>query len=78
VTVFYPLNPLFGRELPVFRRYGAGGTSQVEVKVDGERQGIPVWMTDENLCAEMTSGFVPSCSLTSLFEFRALLLSSEL
>jgi hypothetical protein len=78
VKVYYSLHPLFGQDVPVFRRYGRGESQQVEVQLAGRRQGVPGWMTDEDRCARFSLGTEPRCSLASLLELVRLLQASGL
>ncbi len=79
VTVHYPLHPLYGRgELPIRQRSGAGDAEQYLVEVEQGAQAIPVWMTDERRCAQMTTGFDPQCALGSYLSLLTLIRSSDL
>ena len=79
VVVYYPLHPFFGRgKLPVCRRRGTGHAEHVEVQIDGVRQALPLWMTDERFCNRLTMGFEPVCALTALLELILLVHSTEL
>ena len=77
--VHYPLHPLYGRSaLPIRRRLGTGGTEQLDLEVGQQRQVAPAWMTDEQLCARMTVGFDPRCSMPALLELLSLIQSTDL
>jgi hypothetical protein len=79
VTVHYPLHPFYGcGSLVVRQRYGVGGVEQFVVDCEQKCQAIPVWMTDQEACARMTTGFDPCCSLQAILELRALLRSTDL
>ena len=55
-----------------------GNAEYLEVEFQGQRQAVPVWMTDEQLCAGMTLGIVPLCSLSHLSQLQSLLRSARL
>ena len=79
VAVHYPLHPLYGRGgLPVSRRRDIGSIAHVELQIDGQRQAVPAWMTDEPLCARLTCGFTPCCCLPALLELLSLIRSTGL
>ncbi len=78
-TVRYPLHPLVGQgALPIRRRLGTGSNEQFELEVGQQGQVVPAWMTNEQLCARMTMGFDPRCSMASLLELLSLLQSAGL
>lgn len=77
--VHYPLHPFHGRgALPIRRRLGTGSTEQLDLEVGQQRQVVPAWMTDEQLCARMTIGFDPRCSMAALLELLSLIQSAGL
>jgi hypothetical protein len=77
--VRYPLHPLYGRgELRVRQRTGAGDAEQYLVEVEQGAHAIPVWMTDERRCAQMTMGFDPQCALESYLSLLTLIRSLDL
>ena len=79
VTVFYSFHPFCSRgALVVCRRRGIGNVQHVEVQVDDVRQAVPLWMTDEQFCNQLTIGQTPYCSSVSLLQLRALLRSTGL
>lgn len=78
-TVHYPLHPLYGRgALPICRRLGSGSSEQFELEVGQEGQVVPAWMADEQLCAGMTTGIDPRCSIAALLELLSLIQSTGL
>jgi hypothetical protein len=79
VTVHYPLHPLYGRgELRFRQRVGTGDTEQYLVEVEQEAQAVPIWMTDEQCCAQMTTGFDPQCSMASYLALLSLVRAVDL
>ena len=77
VTVYYPLHPFHGGgELPVVRRHGGGRIEQVEVETATRRQVLPLWMTNQDRCQQLSVSADPRCSLTALWELAALLWGS--
>lgn len=79
VTVHYALHPLYGRgELQVRQRHGSGNAEQYVVEVQDEAQAVPVWMTDERRCAQMTIGIDPQGSLSSYLALLSLVRSVDL
>jgi hypothetical protein len=77
LTVYYPLHPFHGGgELPVVRRYGNGRVEQVEVETSRRRQVLPLWMTNQDRCRQLSVGVDPRCSLPALWELAALLRAS--
>jgi hypothetical protein len=77
--VHYPLHPLYGRgELPVRQRHGAGNAEQYLVELEQGAHAVPVWMTDERRCAQMTMGFSPQCELESYLSLLKLIRSVDL
>ncbi len=77
-TLFYPLHPLFGRTTLVVRRSEQDGWEHVLFDGKADRVFVPVWMTNQQLCACMTLGFEPQCSLTALLDLSGLLRAAEL
>ena len=74
LTVYYPFHPFHGGgELPIVRRYGNGRVEQVEVETSGRRQVLPLWMTNQDRCQQLSVGTDPRCSLPALWELTALL-----
>ena len=74
MAIYYPLHPFYGGgELPVVRRHGNGRVEQVEVATATRRQVLPLWMTSQDRCEQLSVGADPRCSLTALWELAALL-----
>jgi len=59
LTIYYPFHPLYGRELPVARRFGAGGILRFELQADDRCVLVPAWMVDAETCRTLTAGDEP-------------------
>lgn len=77
-AIFYPFHPLFGCEYAVHRRHGFGGTQQIELQLKMKRLAVPVWMSNQDQCENMTWGVDPHCSWESLLKLMRLLQQSGL
>jgi hypothetical protein len=78
LTIHYPFHPLYGRELPVARRFGAGGILRFELQADDRCVLVPAWMTDAEMCGNLTAGDEPRVSLAALLQLSGLLKSDVL
>lgn len=71
VTIWYRWHPFYGETVPLVR--GRAGSHCLRCEFpDGTTATIPVWMTDADLCAQMSVG-EPTISLPALAELRAFL-----
>ena len=68
LKVHYPFHPLYGRELPVARRFGAGEILQFELQADDRCVLVPAWMTDADACRDLTAGDEPRVSIGALLQ----------
>lgn len=78
LTIRYPFHPLFGRELPVARRFGAGEILRFELQADDRCVLVPAWMTDAGTCRDLTAGDEPRVSIGALLQLGDLLKSADL
>ena len=69
---------MYGRELPVARRFGAGGILRFELQADDRCVLVPAWMIDAETCRTLTAGDEPRVSIVALLQLSDLLKSAGL
>ena len=72
VTIHYPYHPFFGEELKVVKII-KGRIFHVKAP-DGDVRGVPVWMTDKDICAKIRESHDPYCSIDALKGLRDIIL----
>jgi hypothetical protein len=78
VSVWYPYHPLFGtHDLSVVRKFGCHNVEYVQLAAP-VRQGVPAWMLDQQLCAQMTFGLQPTADLAALLRLADWLQAQDL
>jgi hypothetical protein len=71
VSICYKWHPFYGEVVPLVR--GRAGSHCLRCEfADGTIATIPLWMTDAEICAQMSLG-EPQVSLAALTELRAFL-----
>ncbi len=74
VTIYYPLHPLFGKQVKVTRDFGDVRGGHWEIVIGNDRQSIPKWMTDEASCKLLDFGETPRSCIAALRHLRDFLL----
>ena len=78
LTIHYPFHPLYGRKLPVARRFAAGNILRFELQADDRCVLVPAWMTDAETCRNLTAGDEPRATMEALLQLGDLLKSADL
>jgi len=55
-------------DFSVMRKFGCGNVEYLDLRSPEVRQGVPAWMIDADLCAQMTCGLQPAADLPALLE----------
>ena len=71
VRVHYAYHPYYGKEFKVISVFR---DNSIRIKApNGQRRGIPLWMTDKFICQNIRESGHPFCSLEALRELMRII-----